>query len=111
MRTSPAADSAIWLILGVYFAFLALELAAAWVAFSLDREDKRLLWLQPLQRIVYRQVMYIAVWRALSRAAIGASQAWGKLRRTGDVSSVPRLDPIPVKASAPRLDPIPVEAE
>ncbi|MES1202533.1 MAG: polysaccharide deacetylase family protein, partial [Pseudomonadota bacterium] len=108
---SPAADSAIWLILGVYIAFLALELAAAWVAFSLDREDKRLLWLQPLQRIVYRQVMYIAVWRALSRAAIGASQAWGKLRRTGDVSSVPRLDPIPVKASAPRLDPIPVKAE
>jgi cellulose synthase/poly-beta-1,6-N-acetylglucosamine synthase-like glycosyltransferase/peptidoglycan/xylan/chitin deacetylase (PgdA/CDA1 family) len=86
---SPAADNTIWLILAIYLAFLVLELAAAWVAFSLDREDKRLLWLQPLQRVVYRQIMYIAVWRALSRAAIGASQAWGTLRRIGDVSASP----------------------
>ena len=95
---SPAADSSIWLILSIYVAFLVLELAAAWVAFSLDREDKRLLWLQPLQRIVYRQVMYIVVWRALFRAAIGASQAWGKLRRTGDVASAPQFERVRIKA-------------
>lgn len=83
---APPHDPAIWFIVAIYFAFVALELAAAWVAFSLDDEDKRLLWLQPLQRFVYRQIMYIAVWRAVSRAIAGAGQAWGKLRRTGAVN-------------------------
>ena len=37
------------------------------------------------QRLVYRQIMYVVVWRALERALTGLGQAWGKLRRTGDV--------------------------
>jgi len=82
-------DPAIWLIIAIYAAFVVLELAAAWVATAWDEEDKRLLWLQPLQRLVYRQIMYIAVWQAVSRALGGAGQAWGKLRRTGTVSVAP----------------------
>jgi hypothetical protein len=82
---APPYDPAIWIIIAIYFAFVALELAAAWVAFELDDEDKQLLWLQPLQRLVYRQIMYIAVWRAVLRAAAGASHAWGKLHRAGSV--------------------------
>jgi cellulose synthase/poly-beta-1,6-N-acetylglucosamine synthase-like glycosyltransferase len=82
---APPYDPAIWLIVAIYVAFVGLELAAAWVAVALDEEDKRLLWLQPLQRLVYRQIMYIAVWRAVSRALAGATHAWGKLRRTGGV--------------------------
>ncbi|MBS0386239.1 MAG: glycosyltransferase [Proteobacteria bacterium] len=82
---APPYDPAIWLIVAIYVAFVALELAAAWVAVALDGEDKRLLWLQPLQRLVYRQIMYVAVWRAVSKALAGATQAWGKLRRTGGV--------------------------
>src|SRR4030095_10484150 len=61
---APPYDPAIWLIVAIYVAFVGLELAAAWVAVALDEEDKRLLWLQPLQRLLYRHIKYIAAWRA-----------------------------------------------
>jgi hypothetical protein len=86
---APPYDPAIWLIFAVYIAFVIVELAAAWIALAWDEEDKQLLWLQPLQRLVYRQIMYVAVWRAVSRALAGAGQAWGKLRRTGTVVMSP----------------------
>ncbi len=75
----------IWVVVAIYVAFLGLEIAAGWVAYGLDRSDKRELWLLPTQRFVYRQIMYVVVWRSLLRAAGGVSHAWGKLRRTGDV--------------------------
>jgi cellulose synthase/poly-beta-1,6-N-acetylglucosamine synthase-like glycosyltransferase len=80
-----AADNTLWLVLAIYLAFFALEMAAGWVAYAFDREDKRELWLLPTQRFVYRQIMYLVVWRALLRALGGVSQGWGKLKRTGSV--------------------------
>jgi cellulose synthase/poly-beta-1,6-N-acetylglucosamine synthase-like glycosyltransferase len=80
-----APDPILWLIIGIYVVFLVLELAAGWVAYGLDRAKKRELWLLPTQRLIYRQIMYVVVWRALTRALGGLSQAWGKLRRTGAV--------------------------
>ena len=62
-----------------------VEALARWLAYAFDREDKRELWLLPTQRICYRQIMYIVVWRSLLRAIGGAGQAWGKLKRTGAV--------------------------
>ncbi|MES1199929.1 MAG: glycosyltransferase family 2 protein [Pseudomonadota bacterium] len=79
-------DPAIWLIIAIYVAFVVIELSAAWIATALDEEDRSLLWLQPLQRLVYRQILYLAVLRAVARAVAGASQAWGKLKRTGTVA-------------------------
>jgi len=76
----------VWWVIGVYVAFVTLELVAGIVAFKLDRGDARVMWLQPLQRFVYRQIMYVVAWRAIGRALAGASQAWGKLRRTGAVA-------------------------
>jgi cellulose synthase/poly-beta-1,6-N-acetylglucosamine synthase-like glycosyltransferase len=81
----PAPDPMLWVIVAIYLAFMALEVAAGWVAYSLDRSDKRELWLLPTQRFIYRQIMYVVVWRSLLRAAGGVGHAWGKLRRTGDV--------------------------
>ena len=81
----PAADTMLWVIVGIYVTFLVLEIAAGWVAYGLDRSSRRELWLLPTQRFVYRQIMYVVVWRSLLRAAGGVSHAWGKLRRTGDV--------------------------
>jgi cellulose synthase/poly-beta-1,6-N-acetylglucosamine synthase-like glycosyltransferase/peptidoglycan/xylan/chitin deacetylase (PgdA/CDA1 family)/spore germination protein YaaH len=81
----PAADPMLWVIVGIYVAFMVLELAAGWVAYGLDRSDRKEIWLLPTQRFVYRQIMYVVVWRSLLRAAGGVSHAWGKLRRTGDV--------------------------
>jgi cellulose synthase/poly-beta-1,6-N-acetylglucosamine synthase-like glycosyltransferase/peptidoglycan/xylan/chitin deacetylase (PgdA/CDA1 family)/spore germination protein YaaH len=102
---APPNDSAIWFILGIYVAFLALEFAAAFVAFKMDRADAKLLWLQPLQRFVYRQIMYWVVWRAVFRALAGAGQAWGKLRRTGSMEGrSATAQPAKAKALVPAED-------
>ena len=82
-----APNPTLWFTLGVYVAFTLLELAAGWVAFGFDREKRRDLWLLPTQRFVYRQIMYVVVWRALERALSGLGQTWGKLKRTGDVQA------------------------
>ncbi len=84
-----APDSVIWLIVAVYVAFLVVEVAAGWVAYGLDRADRRQLLLLPTQKLVYRQIMYIVVWRALARAAGGLGQVWGKLHRRGSVTVGP----------------------
>ena len=81
----PASDNTLWLVLAIYAAFMALEIAAGVVAYAFDREDKRELWLLPTQRFVYRQIMYVVVWRALLRAMGGVGSSWGKLKRTGSV--------------------------
>ena len=50
------------------------------------------------QRIVYRQIMYGVVIRAVGMAVLGAWVGWGKLERTGRVQSAESL---PTAASAP----------
>ena len=82
-------DPTLWLVLAIYIAFLGLEVAAGAVAYAFDREDARELWLLPTQRFVYRQLMYLVVWRALLRALGGVGQGWGKLKRTGGVAARP----------------------
>jgi len=67
-----------------YLALPTLEIISAIVAFRLDpKEDRRLLLLLPMQRIFYRQVLYIAVIRALWRAATGSLASWGRMTRVG----------------------------
>jgi len=46
-----------------------------------------LFWLIP-QRFVYRQLMYVILFKALRRAIKGESQSWGVLTRTGNVATV-----------------------
>ena len=75
----------IWLMLGIYIAFMVLELAAGWVAYGFDRARRTDLWLLPTQRFIYRQIMYVVVWRSLMRALGGIGHAWGKLNRSGQV--------------------------
>ncbi len=66
-------------------AFVLIELVAGLVAYRMDRESPRpLLWL-PLQRFVYRQIMYLVVWSALRAAFRGVRTGWGKLDRTARV--------------------------
>lgn len=67
-----------------YLALPALEVTSAVVAFKLDpKEDRRLFFLLPLQRVFYRQVLYISVIRALWRAATGSLASWGRITRMG----------------------------
>jgi cellulose synthase/poly-beta-1,6-N-acetylglucosamine synthase-like glycosyltransferase len=69
-----------------WFGMLALQFVTAVVAFRLDRESLRPIWLLPVQQFVYRQLMYLVVIRSVATALAGARLRWQKLRRTGEVS-------------------------
>lgn len=64
-------------------AVLGVQLAAAVIAFRLEREPLGVLWLLPLQQVVYRQLMYAVVIRSVVTAAGGIRLGWQKLRRVG----------------------------
>jgi len=65
--------------------FSAIELLGAWVAFRLDREDKKLLIWLLFQRFVYRQLMYYVIVKSLVFAVRGSLVGWGKFERKGTV--------------------------
>ena len=81
----PSSDTTLWAVVAIYVAFMLLEFFAGWVAYAFDREKKAELLLLPTQRFVYRQIMYVVVWRSLGRALGGVGQGWGKQKRTGAV--------------------------
>jgi cellulose synthase/poly-beta-1,6-N-acetylglucosamine synthase-like glycosyltransferase len=74
-------------LLGVaaWLAMLGLQLITAIVAFRLDRESLKALWVLPLQQFLYRQLMYFVIIRSVVTAMSGARLRWQKLRRVGDV--------------------------
>lgn len=80
------------LAVGLYWAcFQMLEIGTAALAISIDRQRKmwRLLPLLFLQRLFYRQLLYVTAIRVLFAALKGSMQGWGKLRRTGSVAIEP----------------------
>lgn len=70
----------------LYAIFFDVELMISVLAFRLDGENMRPLWLLFFQRFAYRQLMYIVACRAMWKAIIGWRQGWGTLQRTGTVS-------------------------
>lgn len=71
-----------------YGIFLLLDLLVGILAFSFEKEKPgKLIWIIP-QRFVYRQLMYIILFRAIKKAIKGESQGWGVLTRTGNVKQV-----------------------
>jgi cellulose synthase/poly-beta-1,6-N-acetylglucosamine synthase-like glycosyltransferase len=75
--------------MGAYWiAFTTVDLLCGYVAFRLDVREKRFPALLLLaQRFVYRQLMYGVVIRAVGSALAGLGIGWGKLERTGRVST------------------------
>jgi hypothetical protein len=65
-----------------------VELAGAWLAFRLDKEDKRLLCWLVLQRFVYRQLMYYVIVKSIVVALRGSLVGWGKFERKGTVKAM-----------------------
>ncbi len=64
--------------------FALVDLACGWIAFRLDKRERRFPGLLLLaQRFVYRQLMYWVVLKAVSAAIRGHWVGWGKLERTG----------------------------
>ncbi|MGF7155354.1 glycosyltransferase [Novosphingobium gossypii] len=79
--------------MGAYWiAFTAIDVLCGSVAYRLDRQDgvKRARYpahLLVAQRLVYRQIMYWVVLRAIASAVAGWFVGWGKLERTGRVAA------------------------
>ena len=72
-------------ILLFYTLFLVIDAIIAATALIFAKEKLyQLLWLIP-QRLVYRWLMMIVLFRALKRAIKGELQSWGILKRTGNV--------------------------
>ena len=71
-----------------YLVFFAVDILVSLIAFSFEKEKfSKLVWLIP-QRLVYRQLMYVILFRSIKKALKGESQGWGTLKRTGNVKEV-----------------------
>ncbi|CAI2768418.1 polysaccharide deacetylase family protein [Flavobacterium collinsii] len=75
--------------IGIYYlVFMLVDMLVSVVAFVFEKEKlSKLIWLIP-QRFVYRQLMYVILFRALKKAIKGESQSWGVLTRTGNVGAL-----------------------
>ncbi|PXA99739.1 polysaccharide deacetylase [Nostoc sp. 3335mG] len=75
--------------MGLYWlCFTAIDVACGWVAYRLDGSKARYpAHLLVAQRLVYRQIMYWVVLRAIASAIGGFVVGWGKLERTGSVQA------------------------
>ncbi len=75
--------------MGLYWlCFTAIDVACGWVAYRLDGNKARYpAHLLVAQRLVYRQIMYWVVLRAIASAIGGFVVGWGKLERTGSVQA------------------------
>ena len=74
-------------IAGYYLVFMLVDLAVAVLAFSFEKENiARLFWLIP-QRLFWRWLMWLVLFRAVRRAFKGELQHWGVLKRTGNVKA------------------------
>ena len=76
-------------VVGVWFAFLALQFLMGLYAFRLDRERLGPLWAMPLQQFVYRQLMYLVVIQSLFTALAGLPLRWQRMERYGSLASHP----------------------
>jgi len=74
-------------IAGYYLVFMLVDMAVALLAFSFEKEKiGKLIWLIP-QRLIWRWLMWIVLFRAVRRAFKGELQLWGVLKRTGNVKA------------------------
>jgi len=76
--------------IGVYYLiFMLVDALIGFLAFALEKERNpwRLLWLLP-QRLVYRWIMLVVLFRSYRRAIKGELQQWGALKRTGNVKDI-----------------------
>jgi hypothetical protein len=68
-----------------YVLFVLIDFIVAIIAFRMEKEDyKKLIYIIP-QRFVWRQLMYYILFKAIRRALKGELNAWGDLKRTGNV--------------------------
>ncbi|MFD4976523.1 bifunctional polysaccharide deacetylase/glycosyltransferase family 2 protein [Streptomyces sp. NPDC058424] len=89
-------------IIGLWLAFLLLQLMMGLYAFRLDGERPGPLWSLPLQQFVYRQLMYLVVIQSVFTAVSGSRLRWQRMERYGSLQA-------PAGTEAPRKDLTPQE--
>lgn len=77
-------------VLFYYTLFTFIDTSIAAYSFRMEKESLfKLVWLIP-QRIIYRWLMTVILYRSLRKALKGELQYWGVLKRTGNVKGVER---------------------
>jgi cellulose synthase/poly-beta-1,6-N-acetylglucosamine synthase-like glycosyltransferase len=79
----PVVTAAAW---GVV---LVIQLTLGAVAFRLEGEPMRALWLLPAQQFVYRQLMYAVLIQSIATAVAGVALLWQKVPRIGTFNAAP----------------------
>ncbi|MGW5481815.1 bifunctional polysaccharide deacetylase/glycosyltransferase family 2 protein [Streptomyces sp. NPDC004008] len=87
-------------IIGLWLAFLLLQLLMGLYAFRLDGERPGPLWSLPLQQFVYRQLMYLVVIQSVFTALSGSRLRWQRMERYGSLQA-------PAGTESPRFEPTP----
>ncbi|TAL69523.1 MAG: glycosyltransferase [Bacteroidetes bacterium] len=68
-----------------YLLFALMDVLSAIIAFRFEKEKIRDIWLLLPQRFIYRQLMYLILYRTVITAIRGTLVGWGVLKRTGRV--------------------------
>lgn len=70
-------------VLGAYLMFTAFDFVYAASGFINEKGKLHLLIFLPLQRLFYRQIMYVIIIKSIIKAIEGTGALWNKVRRTG----------------------------
>jgi cellulose synthase/poly-beta-1,6-N-acetylglucosamine synthase-like glycosyltransferase/spore germination protein YaaH/peptidoglycan/xylan/chitin deacetylase (PgdA/CDA1 family) len=71
-----------------YLLFMFVDVAVALLAFSFEKERiVKLIWVIP-QRLIWRWLLWLVLYRTFRRAIKGELQHWGVLKRTGNVKDI-----------------------
>ena len=75
-----------------YLVFILVDAATAAIAFAFAKEKPwKLVWLIP-QRLIYRWLMLVVLFRSFRKAIKGELQHWGVLKRTGNMKNIEVVD-------------------
>jgi cellulose synthase/poly-beta-1,6-N-acetylglucosamine synthase-like glycosyltransferase/peptidoglycan/xylan/chitin deacetylase (PgdA/CDA1 family) len=75
----------------IWASVMVIQLVSGVIAFRLEGEKLRGLWLLPLQQLVYRQLMYAVLIQSISTALAGSRLGWQKAPRIGQFSAAPPI--------------------
>ncbi|WP_457033798.1 bifunctional polysaccharide deacetylase/glycosyltransferase family 2 protein [Kitasatospora sp. P5_F3] len=89
-------------IIGLWSAFLLLQVAMGLYAFRLDKERPGALWSLPLQQFVYRQLMYLVVIQSVFTAIAGSRLRWQRMERYGSLTVPAGTPPQATTAPSPQ---------
>ena len=98
-------------VVAYYLLFFGLDLLLSTAAVLLEGEDLKLLLGLFVQRVAYRQLLWVALAKSIWSALSGFTVGWGKLARTGTATTATHKNPnsLPTAPTAPVRLPISLE--